>query len=232
VAGREVGKDAERLNALILNYQKPLRIFLLGQFRAFPEITKNADELLQGFATDKILSEGWLKKANRQKGRFRNFLRTSLKNYVLDWSKKARLPTIPLGELEDQGIEPVAPETPSNDFDLSWTQSVLAETLEKMENDCKAPSRDQPRRSQIWELFRLRLLDPIFKQTKPVPYGKLVEGLGLKSPSEGTNMLLTAKRMFKRHLNDTIAEYEGSEKAAESELVALAERISQLAEQA
>src|SRR5262249_29888849 len=151
------------LNELILRYERPLRIYLLHQFGAFPEIRRDADDLLQGFASQKILSERWLGKANPQKGRFRDYLKRSLKNYVIDWGKKARLPSIALDELAAAGREPAGPEPPQESFDFTFAQQVLTETLERVERDCKDPKRRQPRSSQIWELFRIRLLDPIFK---------------------------------------------------------------------
>ena len=42
-------------------------------------------------------------------------------------------------------------------------------------------------------------------------------------------MLLSAKRMFKRHLEDVISEYSGSDNAAKSELEALTQFIERLA---
>src|SRR5262245_37257765 len=79
-AAREIGKSPERVNELILKYQRPLRIYLLHQFRAFPEVRRNADDLLQDFASRKILTERWLGKASPLKGRFRDYLKRSLKN--------------------------------------------------------------------------------------------------------------------------------------------------------
>jgi hypothetical protein len=156
-------------------------------------------------------------------------LKFSLKNYVLDWAKKARISTVPLDELLSVGKEPSVPEQAANDsFDLTFTQAVLKETLERMEQHCRDPKRDQPRNSELWELFVLRVLDPIFKQSEPPPYKELVRRFNLKSPTEGTNMLLTAKRMFKRYLQEVITEFEGTHKEADSELARLTEFVSQL----
>ena len=40
--------------------------------------------LLQEFAEDKILKTGWLQRADQSRGRFRDFLKTSLRHFVLD----------------------------------------------------------------------------------------------------------------------------------------------------
>ena len=44
----------------------------------------------------------------------------------------------------------------------------------------------------------------------------------------GSNMLLTAKRMFKRHLEEVVAEFEGTHKEAQSELARLTEFVARL----
>ena len=50
-AADQVGNSTPEPN-LILEYWKPLRIFLLYRCRYFPEIRNRADELLQEFAED------------------------------------------------------------------------------------------------------------------------------------------------------------------------------------
>ena len=228
-AAQDVGQSSERLNELILKYQRPLRIYLLQRFKAFPQIMENADDLLQEFAAQKILAKQWLGKASPERGKFRNFLKTSLKNYVIAWGRRVRLPSISLNDLEEAGKELPATEAADQSFELPFAQAVLAETLERLEQDCRHTKRQQPRSTHIWELFRLRMLDPIFKGTKPVSYEELAKVFSLRSPTEGTNMLLSAKRMFKRHLEEVIAEYEGTG-AAKSELAALSQFVSSLAE--
>ena len=72
-------------------------------------------------------------------------------------------------------------------------------------------SAGQPRRGHIWEMFRIRLLEPLFNDAPQVPYDQLIESFGLKSPTDASNMLLSAKRMFKTHLTRVIKEYAGQD---------------------
>ncbi|PWU21946.1 MAG: hypothetical protein C5B50_00470 [Verrucomicrobia bacterium] len=218
----------QSLSSLVLKYQRPLRMYLLSAFSGFPQITKDADDLLQGFAKNRILRDGWLGKANPAKGKFRDFLKTSLRNYVINEATKAKPSGISLAELEEGGTEPAAPEKEKGIFEEPFIQDILKQTLEHMEQDCKAPERPQPHGTQIWDLFVARIRDPIFKNTDPPSYQQLVVQFGLKSPTEGTNMLLTAKRLFKRHLTAVVAEYAG-EKGVQAELDFLTDFISKLA---
>src|SRR5437667_11098968 len=98
-AAESVGKDADRLEWLIRKYQGPLRGHLVSTFEGLRD---QADELLHDFARDKILREGWLAKANREQGRFRNFLKASLTNFVRDRLEKAARAPASLDAMETE----------------------------------------------------------------------------------------------------------------------------------
>jgi hypothetical protein len=121
------------------------------------------------------------------------------------------------------------PDAPSEAFDLAWARAVLAETLRRMEEDCRQPGQDQPRRSYIWDMFRLRLLEPVFNDTEPPPYDELIDQFALKSPTDASNTLLSAKRIFKVHLGRVIREYAGQDAATAVEIRALEDFLARLA---
>ena len=156
--------DEARLDRLIRTYWAPLRIFLVA---TFPSLRDQADLLLQDFAEDKILKKGWLQRADRRRGKFRDFLKTSLRNFVLDRLNRAEFKHAAGSAGGRWRRNRPRPEAPSEAFDLTWARTVLAQTLRRMEADCKDPSADQPRRGQIWEMFRIRLLEPIFEDVPP-----------------------------------------------------------------
>jgi hypothetical protein len=52
----------------------------------------------------------------------------------------------------------------------------------------------------------------------PEPYDKLVGRLGLASPSQAANLLITAKRMFNRHLRAVVMETVADPAQAEDEI--------------
>ena len=171
---RRAGKgDVEALASLIGKYQTPLTVYLL---HAFPTLRPHAGEILQDFAQDRLLREGWLGQVDLNRGRFRDFLRTSLRNYVLNWlrnnQKESRF-----ASLDGQGEEglkqlemEIAAQTRAADdaFDLEWLRAILSETLRRMEEDCRQPGKQQPRREQTWEIFNLRVLEPVFRHRASV----------------------------------------------------------------
>jgi DNA-directed RNA polymerase specialized sigma24 family protein len=223
--GKAAEGDEACLDWLIRQYSGPLKIFFIA---AFPGLKHEAEAILQDFAEDKILKNGWLQRANRDRGQFRNFLKTSLRNFVLDRLSRAEVKNCRVS-LEEAEAEMPGPDAPSEQFDLAWVRTVLAETLRRMEADCKNPHEDQPRRSYIWEVFRIRVLDPILNDAAEVPYDQLVKRFGLKSPTEASNTLLSAKRIFKAHLNKVVREYAEQDAATAAEVKALEEFVAGLA---
>jgi hypothetical protein len=225
----ELSKAAEAqptpLDRLIRLYWQPLRIFFVT---TFPTLKDEADSILQDFAEDKFLKEGWLAKADQTRGRFRDFLKTSLRNFVLNRLNRAEAknPPLSLDELEQ---EPPEPQAAADEFGLEWARAIVDETLRRMEADCKTPGKDQPRRAQIWEIFRIRLYEPIFNGAPQMPYDELVERFGLKSPTDASNTLLSGKRIFKAHLEKVIREYAGQDAAAALELQELEGFLQRLA---
>ena len=226
--GRAADAETVSLDRLIRVYWQPLRIFLLA---TFPSLKDQSDTLLQDFAEDKMLKEGWLRRADQNRGRFRDFLKTSLRNFVLDRLNRADVkhPAVSLDDLEQELPEAAASEEA---FDLAWARAVLAETLRRMEADCRNPGEDQPRRSHIWEMFRRRLLEPIFNDAEPPPYDQLIAQFGLKSPTDASNTLLSAKRIFKVHLGKVIKEYAGQDAAAAVEIQSLEDFLINLGKRA
>jgi len=223
--GQAANADEARLDALIRLYWAPLRIFLVA---TFPSLKNQAEVLLQEFAEDKILKDGWLKRADRTRGKFRDFLKTSLRHFVLDRLNRAEVRHAPIS-LDELEQELPGPAGPSEEFDLTWIRAVLAETLRRMEADCRDPAADQPRRSFIWEMFRIRLIDPVLNATPQTPYEELIGRFNLKSPTDASNMLLSGKRMFKAHLAKVIKEYAEQDAATAAEIQALEDFVTQLA---
>lgn len=205
---------------VVNSYWSALRLYLNGLLSRFPEYKNDADDFLQDFMTEKVLHPGWLEKADPNKGRFRDLLKSSLRNFVAGEMRKreaakrgGNASTVPLDDLEQ---EIAGPEPGSDSFDMAWLQMLLAQTLERMKQGCAASET-----SHIWRIFEARVLKPALEGSEPPPYELLIVEFGLKSPAQATNALATGKRMFARHLNTVIAQYEKGDKAVRAEIEAL-----------
>lgn len=223
--GKAAAAEPAPLDRLVRLYWQPLKVYLLA---TFPNLHDQAETLLQDFAEDKLLQDGWLRKADQNRGRFRDFLKTSLRNFVLNRLdlRENKNPPVSLDDLEHELQEP---SSATEAFDLAWARAVLAETLRRMEADCKDPKADQPRRGHIWELFRLRIIEPALHDAEPPAYDQLIERFGLKSPMDASNTLLSGKRIFKAHLGFVIREYAGKDAATAAEIREIENFLNRLA---
>jgi len=215
-----VWMDVTDRKKVVNRYFGALRVYLGGLLSRFPEFKSEADDFLQDFIKEKILHPGWLEKADPNKGRFRDLLKSSLRNFIAGEMRKREAAkrggdqaVIALDDLEQEipGPEPV-----SDSFDMAWLQMLLAETLERMKQGCAVSEN-----THIWRIFEVRVLRPALEGVEPPPYEGLVAEFGLKSPAQATNALATGKRMFARHLRAVIAQYENGDKAVRAEIQSL-----------
>ncbi len=208
-------------------YWDALRVYNLVLLSSFPEYKNEAEDFLQDFMMKKVLQPGWLERADPKRGRFRDFLKSSLRHYVVGEIRNreaekrgGRAPAVPFEDLEQ---EIAGPEPLSDSFDIAWLRMLLAEALERMERACVVSENNH-----IWKIFQTRLLQPTLEGAEPLSYEDLVAQFGFKSPSQATNALGTAKRMFARHLRDVVAQYETGDQAVRAEIDALRHFLDKL----
>ena len=68
------------LSQLLVGYLPALKAHLVLAMRIPSD---RADDLLQGFVSDKILGQGLIARADRERAKFRTFLLNALRNYVI-----------------------------------------------------------------------------------------------------------------------------------------------------
>jgi hypothetical protein len=205
---------------VIHKYWSALKIYLVCWLTRFPDYRGEADDLLQDFIMKKILQPGWLENADPGRGRFRDFLKSSLRNFVLGEIRNreaekrgGKACSVPLDDLEQ---EPAGPEPVSDSFDIAWLRMLLSEALKQMERSCQASEN-----VHIWKIFQMRVIQPVLEGSEPISYENVVAQFGFKSPSQATNALATGKRMFARHLRAVVAQYETGDQAIRAELESL-----------
>jgi hypothetical protein len=194
------------LEELVLRYRPPLRAHLILRKRLDEEL---AEELLQGFITEKILEQYLLRHADHDKGRFRSLLVRSLGNYYLDWIRaQAVQPVAGMDAILDEA--PADSEGVSAAFDIAWARQLLDEVLTAMRTDCEVGGQ-----SEIWGVFECRLLVPLYEQSEPLTYEEVCQRFGFASPEQASNALVTAKRKFQRTFERVAARYQHNGEEAE-----------------
>jgi hypothetical protein len=182
---------------------------------------EDADDLIQEFVTGKILEKDLISRADRNLGRFRNFLLTALDRFYVDRvrhaSAKKRSPCHARRvEVCDHDTGLRSYETPARVFDVTWARGVVTEALGRMRCHCESSGRND-----LWGVFQCRVMYPILEGAEPVKYSKLVQRFGLKSPAHAWNALISAKRMFARTLRCVVAEYCCNDDEVQAEIVEL-----------
>lgn len=128
--GARSSASDEALATLYQTYWRPLYGFLRRRGHSRDE----AEELTQAFFAF-LLEKGTLRHADRDRGRFRSFLLTSLKNFVANehdrqtaQKRGGRVPLLSLEIETEEGrfqIEPPTEETPETVFERRWAQALL-----------------------------------------------------------------------------------------------------------
>lgn len=155
-----------------------------------------AEELVQEFILDKFFERNLLEHADRNRGRFRALLVTTINRFVID-------------ELRRKGNRPlisdVTDDLPASNnadpFEMAWAESILTEALIRT-----AKELTENERAHFWELFHTHVVQPAFGEPRAEDYAELSQRLGFDSPRAATNALVTVKRTFRRVLEQLSVE--------------------------
>lgn len=217
VGADDEGRRREALESLLARYLPAMRAHLVYRKGMRPE---NADDLLQEFVVGKILEKDLILQADRELGKFRTFLLTALDRFLInqlrDQRAAKRSPGAPQMSLDEGGDHAASAQNPSDAFDVAWARQVVDEALGRMQGMCEGSGRPD-----IWELFQLRIARPILEGAEPVGYAQLIRQFGFRSPSQASNALVTAKRMYARALREVVSEYVRDEGEISAEVAEL-----------
>src|SRR6185369_126036 len=129
----------EALSALCRAYWYPIYAYV----RRLGYPAEEAEDLTQGFFT-RVLEKHYLRDFQRERGRFRSFLLTSLRHFIAnerDWARAQKRggtrPALPLDEVLSTAegrysIEPRDNETPERVFERQWAMAVLSRVQDQL----------------------------------------------------------------------------------------------------
>ncbi len=219
--GRAGASDsAARLQALtelLPLYREPMIAHMVRARRLRPEL---AEEVVHDFIAEKLLDTTLWEKADPKRGRFRTLICVSLDRfYISRWIRKRRLAQIP----DEDAIDrlPAGQPAPSAAFDRQWARTLLHEAVEAMRLDCQDRGK-----AAVWAIFNARVLAPVVNGDEPVDYDTLAREHGLPSITRAANLLVTAKRTFRRHLYALLRRQSESDAEVEGEIADLEEILA------
>jgi RNA polymerase sigma-70 factor (ECF subfamily) len=209
------GGDGSALDKLLRKYQAPLLTHLQWRFRASQD---QAEDWLQTFITRKVLERNIIESARPERGRFRTFLMKALDNFVVSEIRREnqgrRKP--PGGFVSDTGLAETLPAAagPATDpADVLWARAVIQQAVSRLRDFYGSRHR-----ADLWGVFSEGFLEPLLNATRPPDMAELARRFGFESADQASHGLLTAKRKFRRFLEQGVAEYAEDEAEIEGEL--------------
>ena len=214
------GLQRQVLDYLLRRYWKPVYCYLRRKGHDNP----SAKDLTQGFFQELVLEKGIVQHANPQRGRFRTFLLTALDNYVVSSyharMRRKRHPGKTVQRLDSCGDGSILPRShemePHDYFTYVWATALLDEVLAEVQRGCIRDGKQLH-----WELFRVRVFEPITGGNPPPSFRELCERFDVSSELAASNMIVTVKRRFKVVLEHYLKEQVDSDVDVDEEISSL-----------
>ena len=190
------------LELLLRAYWSPVYAFI----RAKGFGHHDASDLTQEFLTEILVGRDLIAKADPMRGRFRAFLKSALRNFLVDQHRrthtKRAAPDAPVASLTNESAESSGRDAePATAFDRQWAAAVIALAIERTEAACRQDGMDAQ-----WTAFRTIILAPLSARVKAPNMEELAAKIGASSPAQVSNMIQTVKRRFRRTLQQVVAE--------------------------
>jgi len=206
-------------------YWKPVYAYL----RQKGMRNEDAKDLTQAFFTEVLLKRDLIRKAAREKGRFRTFLLTALNRFATSEHRKrtakVRRPeggVLPLDAMTDgMPAIPARCASPEEAFAHAWASSLMADVLGEVEAACR-----QAGQAKHWEVFRQTVVAPALQGAAPPALSELCERLEIANEVKASNMNVTVKRRFRSVLRTKVRALVGSADDLEAEIRELMEILS------
>ena len=186
---------------------------------------EEAKDLTQAFFAGWMADERFIK-ADPDKGRLRSFMLVSLKHFVSNERRagkaQKRCPAkgvVSLDELMDSESHPFDPKdaglSPDKVFDRKWAVALVMRVTRRFKAECESTGK-----AVHYDLFQGRIIAPILQGAPEESLALLGAKHGLTEKQAG-NCLLTAKRAYRRLMEEEVRLYVEKEQDVAEEIRAL-----------
>ena len=211
----DVTRSGQALETLCRTYWNPLYVY--ARRRGYSE--SDAEDLTQDFFAW-LLQREWLEGANRERGRFRSFLRVTFDRFLAnEWDKSQRLKrgggrviSLQLHE-ESTGarFETADPRTPEQSYEWSWALTLLEHVLNRVGADYAHQGK-----ADVFEQLKPCLLGDRTEQR----YAALADKLQMTEGSVKV-AVFRLRQKYRQTLRDEIAHTVSQQEEVEDEIVHL-----------
>lgn len=213
IRGGRTDQKASALSELATRYRRPVLAFLLMRVRD----PAKAEDLLQGFLAHS-LEKDFFAKASEQRGRFRNFLLSSLKNYLIsEHRREAAAMRAPEGGFvagvpDQPAAEPVDSVTPESVFEVAWIHDVIIKALERYRDECSDANR-----GSYYRVLSAYVVEPCLEGTERPSLQSIADERGI-SRKQAERQLGIAMKDLRRLLLEEVDVYSSGEEDAAMEI--------------
>jgi RNA polymerase sigma-70 factor (ECF subfamily) len=205
LAGQVQSVEAQAaLEQLCRAYWRPLYTFVRRQGYGPVE----AQDLTQEFFST-LLERKALQQVRQERGRFRNFLLSSLKNFLAnEWDKRRAQKRggnriiFSLEEMEAEEryrVEPTDEATPDKMFERRWAQSIFERVMRRLREEYESTGKTD----------RFEALKPLLTtEGQPATYAQIGRGLGLTENavrSALSRLRQRSRELFRSEIAHTVA---------------------------
>lgn len=202
--------EAQDLAYVVRRYWKPIRRFLSDRLGSFEEAEDATQELFVKFLERELLAT-----ADRSRGRFRSYLFTVVRRFLIDRLRAAGAASrggaaadLPLDARTADAVE--AGPGPEQAFDREWFYSLLNRARRSVR-----ARLEQDGRSEVYRAFHLYYFgdDSADRWTQP----HIARRLGITA-TQVNNHVHRARELLRREVRAAVCDYVGSEAELEAEL--------------
>jgi RNA polymerase sigma-70 factor (ECF subfamily) len=215
------------LGGLLANYWRPVYLTIR---RGWGRSVEDAKDLTQEFLS-RTLEGGISFKVDRQKGRFRDWMKAALKHFLLnerrDQAAKKRGGHLHILSLEGferidqlESSDSAPPEEPELVFDREWARELLRRCLERLKGEMTLQNKEA-----YFEAFRLHELESS-PEGPSHSYREIAGKLGI-SPFDVGYYLKTVRSVLKGIVKEEIGKYAASPEEIEDEITRLSELLGE-----
>ena len=215
-------QSSAALETLCRAYWKPLYAFVRRQ-GVNPD---EAMDMTQGFFT-RLLEKDWMAAADQERGRFRNYLMTSIKHFMSnEWAKQrakkrgggCRFIPIDAETAETQyRLDPVDTRSPERTYERQWALTVLEQVMDSLHQDYQ----ERDKAAQFESLKPCLVLG-----SQQQPYAELAQKL---ETTEGAVRVMVhrLKQQYRHQLRHHIAQTVASADEVEQEMQHLFQALTE-----
>lgn len=214
IRSAQLGEEARKkaLDELLCRYWKPLYFYALGRGLS-PE---QAQDAVQSFCLQLIEKEQFLERLDPERGRLRSFLKSALRNYLVNQHERAaaekRGGAYRIVSLDMTGTEhAVSPgQDPDHVFEVQWASTVLSRALAALKEEFASGERSGS----------FELLEGFFTTEEPPSYRELAERHAMTIP-QLKSFLHRARARLRELVEQEVAATTDSPDEARGELAGL-----------